>query len=139
MSIHSSQKKAIPLALVVKNSIITLEPQSPHERKVIMSKNILEQILDPEDDSPITLFSETGEMVQFEQIALIYLGEDPYLLARPLSDVGLGEDEALVFGIFQDETGDFGLEVVDDDDIVDQVFEEYYALLRESGVDPDEE
>lgn len=103
-----------------------------------MSKNILEQILDPEDDSPITLFSEAGEMIQFEQIALIYLGEDPYLLARPLSDVGLGEDEALVFGIFQDEAGDFGLEVVDDDAIVDQVFDEYYRLLQEAGVDTSE-
>lgn len=105
-----------------------------------MSKSLLERILDPEDNSPITLFSETGEELEFEQIALIYLGDTPYLLAQPIGEVeGMGADEALVFGLFRDEDGDFGLEVVDDDDIVDQVFEEYYKMLRQAGVDTPED
>lgn len=102
--------------------------------------NLLEQLLDPDDNSPITLRSETGELIEFEQIALIFLGDDPYLLMRPLSEVeGMSPNEALVFSLIQCEDGDCDLEVVDDDAIVDQVFEHYHDLLREAGIDPDED
>ena len=88
-----------------------------------MSKSMIEKILDPEDNDPITLFSETGEMMEFEQIALICLDEGLYLLAQPIGEVeGIGPNDGLVFALWQDDSGEWCLEVEEDDDIVEQVF-----------------
>jgi hypothetical protein len=46
---------------------------------------------------------------------------------------GIEDDEALVFMIV-DEDGEQYLEIADDIDIVDAVFEEYYTMLAEEGI-----
>jgi hypothetical protein len=51
---------------------------------------------------------------------------------------GIAEDEALVFVIDEIDDEDC-LVIVEDDNIVDKVFEEYYKMLKEEGVDVGEE
>ncbi len=97
----------------------------------------IDALMDEENTSHIVLYSETNEPVTFEQIALIVLRGKAYAMLRPLVDIpGLAEDEALVFAIeeYEDEQT---LVVVQDDRIVDEVFEEYYRLLRAEGIETD--
>ena len=50
---------------------------------------------------------------------------------------GIAEDEALVFVIDEIDDEDC-LVIVEDDSIVDKVFEEYYKMLKEEGIDVDD-
>lgn len=99
--------------------------------------NIIEKLLDENNSDDIILYNENNEAIAFEQIATIYLGEEPFFILHPVEEVeGVAEDEALVFGIAI-EDGEEVLDVVDNDDIVDAVFDEYYSMLEEAGVDVD--
>ena len=99
-----------------------------------MSKSPIEMIYDENCSDPIVMYNEEGEEVSFEQIALVPLDGEHYVILRPLIDYeGLAEDEALVFVITEYE-GEEILEIVEDDETIDAVFEEYYAMLPEEGV-----
>lgn len=95
----------------------------------------IDMLLDENNSEPIVLYNEKDEPVAFEQIALIVLQGDPYAILKPVDEYqGVAEDEALVFLLDEDENGDRMLVVVEDDGVVDAVFEEYYALLRKEGL-----
>lgn len=92
------------------------------------NKNPLEMILDEECDDNIVLFDEDGESTEFEQIAVIPLDDQLYCILRPVDMPELDEDEAFVFSISED--GEEGaIDLVEDDDIVEEVFQLYYTLL----------
>ncbi len=94
------------------------------------NKNPLEMILDEECNDNIVLFDEDGESTEFEQIAVIPLDDQLYCILRPVDMPELDEDEAFVFSISEDE--DEGMiDLVEDDDIIDEVFKLYYTLLDE--------
>ena len=94
-------------------------------------KNPIEMILDENNNDPIVLYDEDGDAVSFEQVAVIPLHGELYVILRPIDPMdGVGEGEALVFAV-EEVDGDDVLEIVDDDDIIDEVFEEYYLLLEE--------
>lgn len=97
--------------------------------------NPIEKLFDENNDENIILYGEDNEAIEFEQIAVIYLDDTPYALLHPVVTLpDMEEDEALVFEIIE-EDGEEGLQVCDDDVVVDAVFEEYYELLRENGLD----
>ena len=97
-------------------------------------KDPIEMLLDENNSEPITLYNEKDEAVSFEQVAIIVLRNELYAILKPLGRYqGVGEDEALVFA-FEEEDGERVLAVVEDDSIIDEVFEEYYALLRKEGL-----
>lgn len=99
--------------------------------------NPIDKIFDENNSDNIVLYNEDNEAVEFEQIALIPLGEDTYVILRPVTEMeGIGEDEALVFGI-ENLDGEEVLAIIEDDEVVDAVFEEYYNMLRAEGVDVD--
>ena len=95
----------------------------------------IDMLFDENNTDNIVLFDEKGKEVEFEQIALIPLEEKTYAILRPLGgDVPLAEDEAVVFVI--DELDDEDVLMLEEDDLViDQVFEKYYDLLKDQGVD----
>lgn len=75
-----------------------------------------------------------NELVEFEQIAVVPVDNRICVILRPIAPIeGLGADEALVFSI-EEIDGEECLVIVEDDDIIDVVFEEYYEMLREQGV-----
>ena len=85
-------------------------------------------ILDEDCDENIVLFDEDGESTEFEQIAVIPLDDQLYCILRPIDMPDLEEDEAFVFAISSDDE-EGSLDLVEDDDIVEEVFQLYYTLL----------
>ena len=94
-------------------------------------KNPIDMILDPECEDNITLYDEGNNATEFEQVAVIPLDEKVYVILKPVTKIlGVNDDEALVFVIEEIEDED-ALVLVDSEEVVDRVFEEYYKLLDE--------
>ena len=99
-----------------------------------MAKNTThDRIFDENDSDPIVLYSENGEEIAFEQIALIPLEGRVYVIMQPVELLeGMADDEALVFEIL-DRDGETVLDVVLDDEIMDAVFAKYDILWNEAN------
>lgn len=98
-------------------------------------ENQIEKIFDENNTENIVLFNENNEQIEFEQIAVVFINEDAYVILKPIVDMPeIAEDEALVFCIEETDDGEY-LAIVEDNEIVDKVFEEYYNILRKHGVD----
>lgn len=85
-----------------------------------------------EDDGDIiVLQGPDGEEVEFEEVADINLGEHFYVILQPVErPEDMGKDEAVVFEVVAGEENDEFV-VVDDDDIIDEVFAEYNRVYEE--------
>ena len=98
----------------------------------------IDMLLDENNTENIKLYNEENQEVEFEQIALVPIENKTYAILKPVADMeGIAEDEALVFVIDEIDDEDC-LVIVEDDAIVDQVFEEYYKMLKEEGVEVEE-
>ena len=98
-----------------------------------MEKNAIEQLLDENNTDPIVLYDENDNEVEFDQIAIIPFNENLYAILKPVEPMeGVGEDEAIVFALETDEDDDEILSVVEDDAIIDAVFEEYYKMVKDA-------
>lgn len=94
----------------------------------------IDMIMDENNAENIVMYNDNNEPVEFQQIAVIPLQGNVFVILRPVGEVeGIGEDEALVFAIDEID-GEECLTIVVDDEAVDQVFEEYYKMLREAGI-----
>lgn len=97
----------------------------------------IDMLLDENNTDNIKLFNEENEEVEFEQIALVPIEDNTYAILKPVVTMeGMSDDEALVFVIEEIDDEDC-LVIVEDDAIIDKVFEEYYKMLKEEGVDVD--
>lgn len=94
--------------------------------------SVVDMLLDPDNESPITLVNEEGALIKFDQIAIIPLKDMLYAILKPITKIeGVGEDEALVFSVDVEEDT---LEIVNDFKLVDKVFDKYYELLKKEGL-----
>ncbi len=96
--------------------------------------NPIEQILDENNIENIVLYNEKDEAFEFEQIAIIPLGEEDeqslYAILLPVTPLaGIDEDEAVVFEVNEKENL---IRVCEDESVIDQVLAEYEKLLEES-------
>ena len=93
-----------------------------------------EEMLDEEyADDIVTLMTESGEEVDFVEIAGIAHNGKFYAILQPVELLeGMDDDEALVFEVVRNADGSDGFNVVLDDEIIDAVFKEYNRLLEES-------
>ena len=99
----------------------------------------IDMLLDENNTENIKLYNEENEEIEFEQIALVPIENKTYAILRPLlENEDIAEDEALVFVIDEIDDEDC-LVIVEDDAMVDKVFEEYYKMLKEEGVDVGDE
>ena len=102
-----------------------------------MSKNIspIDMLFDENNTDNIVLYDEENNEVEFEQIAIIPYEEKNYAILRPLDEKNpIAEDEAIVFAI--EELDEEEVLVPErNDKVVDAVFNAYYDLLKEQGVD----
>lgn len=97
-------------------------------------EDMLDKLFDENNSDNITLVNEDGEAIEFEQVALIPISGTVYVILKPANAMpGIAEDEALVFAVETVEDEEC-LTILEDDEMVDRVFEEYYKLLRENGV-----
>lgn len=98
-------------------------------------RNQIEMLLDENNTENLKLYDETNKETEFEQVAVIPLNEKVYAILKPVTEiVGVNDDEALVFVIEEIDDEDC-LVIVDDEKVVDEVFKEYYALLKAEGID----
>lgn len=97
----------------------------------------IDMLFDENNTENIKLYNEENQEVEFEQIALVPIDDKTYAILKPAKPMeGVADDEAIVFAIEEIDDEDC-LVIVDDDAVVDQVFEEYYKMLKEEGVDVD--
>ena len=95
----------------------------------------IDMLFDENNTENIVLFDENDNETEFEQIAIIPLDERVFAILRPIDEKNpLPEDEAVVFAIEEIEDEEVLIPETDDD-IVDEVFEKYYELLKEQGID----
>lgn len=86
-----------------------------------------------DEDDVIVLQGPDGEEVEFEEIADITLGEHFYVILQPVERPDdMGKDEAVVFEVIAGEENDEFV-VVDDEDVIDEVFTEYNRLYDEQN------
>ena len=92
----------------------------------------IDKLFDPENTEPLYLYNQEGEEVAFEQIAVIPYEGETYCILQPIEGMeDVPEDAGLVFLITTDSEGEEILDIVDDDDKVDAIFDEYEKLLEE--------
>ena len=96
--------------------------------------NPIDQILDENNIDNIVLYNEKDQPFEFEQIAVIPLGEEGkqalYAILLPVTPLaGIAEDEAVVFEINEK---DNVIRVCEDEGVIDQVLTEYEKLLDEA-------
>ena len=93
--------------------------------------NLLEQLFDPNNMDPVVLYSQKGDAVSFEQVALVPQGDNIYVILQPTEPMeGVDEDEGLVFKI-EDIENEAYLSLVTDFEIIDAVFDVYDQLCAE--------
>lgn len=94
------------------------------------TENPIAALLDPENENNIILYDENDKAVEFEQIAIIPIDNDIYAILRPVEQMeGTDEDVAIVFELSEDEEGNDVIEVVDNSEVVDKVYEKYMSLI----------
>lgn len=96
---------------------------------------LIEAILDKDNTENIFLYDESGQKIEFEQIAVIPLEEKICVILKPvISSPGIEDNEALVFVI--DEIDNVPLlYIAEDNDLIDEVFEKYYEMLSKANED----
>lgn len=95
--------------------------------------NILDQLLDEDNEDPITLYDENDKAVRFDQVAIIPYKEKLYAILKPIDEMeGVNDDEAIVFLVEEDDDGDAELTIETDESTAIKVFDEYYKLLDEA-------
>lgn len=105
-----------------------VEKQEQVEEKM----DLLDVLFDENNFDPIVLADDSGASYNFEQVAIIPLDNETYVILKPMDKMeDVEDDEAFVFKITKDESGESRLVIEDDDDIGEKVFEEYYKLLDE--------
>lgn len=79
------------------------------------------------DDDIITLYDDDNKPVEFYQVACVEYEDEFYALLQPVEPMeGLGEDEALIFRLVEQEDGESDLFVpVEDEELLNAVFDEY--------------
>ena len=93
--------------------------------------NLLEQLFDPNNMDTVVLYSQIGDAVSFEQVALVPQGDNIYVILQPTEPMeGVDEDEGLVFKI-EDIENEAYLSLVTDFEIIDAVFDVYDQLCAE--------
>ena len=94
-------------------------------------KTQIEKLFDEDDDSNLILYDENNNPTEFQQIAVIPKNNKIYAILKPLSKkFNIADDEALVFVIEKVDDEDY-LIIVEDEKIIDSIFDEYYELLKE--------
>ena len=100
------------------------------EKKVV---NAIDALLDENNTDNVTIYDENDKPYEFEQIAIIPHKERLFAILKALEDKVANNDYAYVFELKGGETEDDEpmLELIDDETLIDEVFNEYYKLLKE--------
>lgn len=94
-------------------------------------KKIIKALLNENNNDNIFL-EFNKEYIEFEQYALIYLRDNYYSILRPITiKEGIDNDEGIIFMI--DEVKN-RLILIEDEEIIDEVYDVYFSLLDENNL-----
>ena len=94
-------------------------------------KKIIKALLNENNNDNIFL-EFNNEYIEFEQYALIYLRDNYYSILRPITvKEGIDNDEGIIFMI--DEVKN-RLILIEDEEIIDEVYDVYFSLLDENNL-----
>lgn len=96
-----------------------------------MSEELNKEEYSELDDSVLVLQDENGEDVEFYLIAEIDYKDEWYAFLQPVELGDMTEDEILIFKIVADENGDDMYEPVEDEEVLNAVYDEYVKLAEE--------
>ena len=91
-------------------------------------KNIIEQILDENNHDLINAYDDFGNPIQFEQVAVVSIEEELFVILRENRD-DIPVEEVLVFRIVINDTNQ-ELLLEENEEVVEEVFNEYYRLQK---------
>ena len=91
-------------------------------------KSIIEQILDENNHDFIETYDDFGNPIQFEQIAVVSVEEELFVIVRENSE-HVPYDEVLVFRIIMNETNQ-ELLLEENEEVIEEVFNKYYQLQK---------
>jgi hypothetical protein len=91
-------------------------------------KSIIEKILDENNHDYINTYDDFGNPIQFEQIAVVSVEEELFVILRENSD-DVPYDEVLVFRIVMNETNQ-ELLLEENEEVIEEVFNKYYQLQK---------
>lgn len=95
-----------------------------------MPKSVIDVLLDPKDDSDVTLYVDSKK-VKFAQVANVEFEGELYTILIPLEELeGCGEGEGVLFQFVQYD-GKIEIELVRDDNLIDLVYQEYLNMVGE--------
>lgn len=93
-------------------------------------KSIIEKILDENNHDYINTFDDYGNPIQFEQIAVVSLEEELFVILRENSEL-VPMDEVVVFRIVMNETNP-ELLLEENEEVIEEVFNKYYQLQKKN-------
>ena len=94
-------------------------------------KKIIKTLLNENNNANIFL-EFNKEYIEFEQYALIYNRDNYYVILRPVTvKEGIDNDEGIIFMIDEVNTR---LILIEDEEIIDEVYDIYFNLLDENNL-----
>lgn len=97
--------------------------------------NPIDALYDENNNDNIVLYNDQDEPVEFEQIAVIPSEDKVYVILQPVQPLeGMGEDEALAFEIIKNEKGENSLVLVEEDALIDWIFNEYKKMYMNNHI-----
>lgn len=99
-------------------------------------QDLFDILFDENNEDPITLYDENDKEIIFDQVAIIPHDKQFYAILKPISEMeNVGEDEAIVFLIEENEEGECVLTIEQDEKVATAVFDAYYKLLEQAEKD----
>lgn len=77
------------------------------------------------DEDLLVLQGDDGKEIEFIHVATIDYKDEWYAFLQPVEMEGVGEDEIIILKIVSDEEGNDTFETVEDEDLLQEVYEEY--------------
>ncbi|MBQ8287501.1 MAG: hypothetical protein IJX76_01870 [Clostridia bacterium] len=113
-------------------------------------KKILEQLSDPNNDAPIELENDRGDIARFSQMALIpvttpseeyedEMVDHNFALLQPIDEDGEETGDQVIFDFIMDEDGEVTISLVDNPYIMRSVITLYRQRGRIADEEPEEE
>ena len=94
-------------------------------------KKIIKALLNENNNDNIFL-EFNNEYIEFEQYALIYVRDNYYSILRPVTiKEGIDNDEGVIFMIDDNKNR---LILIEDEEIIDEVYDIYFNLLDENNL-----
>lgn len=86
-----------------------------------------------DEDEVITLYDDDNKPVKFYEVACVEYESEFYALLQPVEAIeGLGEDEALIFKVREEDEDNDVFEPVTDESVLEAVFNEYLKAVAEA-------